>query len=193
MPTIDKKHFLKTVTILYDTREQKNKHILDALAAAGIPTEQRKLDYGDYSFTADGRDFSLSCVVERKANVDELYTNIMSDLKDRKNGLTGRFEKELYAGSQLSKSFTIVIENIANWGELKDYKVPDWRMDANPLRCKKDIGEQVYATLRAWTAQNRYNASIEFVKDKAETADRMLDLFYYYWRSYKEMTGARRE
>ena len=76
---IDKKTFLKTVTILYDTREQKNQHILSALGDMGVMTEQRKLDYGDYSFTADGSDFSLSCVVERKANVDELYNNIMND------------------------------------------------------------------------------------------------------------------
>ena len=62
---IDKKTFLKTVTILYDTREQKNQHILSALGDMGVMTEQRKLDYGDYSITADGRDFSLSCVVER--------------------------------------------------------------------------------------------------------------------------------
>ena len=60
---IDKKTFLKTVTILYDTREQKNQHILSALGELGVMTEQRKLDYGDYSFTADGRDFSLSCVI----------------------------------------------------------------------------------------------------------------------------------
>ena len=63
---IDKKTFLKTVTILYDTREQKNQHILAALAEMGVRAEERKLDYGDYSFTADGRDgsrlldFSLS-------------------------------------------------------------------------------------------------------------------------------------
>ena len=115
--SIDKKTFLKTVTVLYDTREQKNKHILDALAQMGIMTEQRKLDYGDYSFTADGRDFSLSCVVERKANVDELYNNIMQD--------RGRLEKELYAASQCAKQLTIVVENIGSWDELRSYCDPD--------------------------------------------------------------------
>ena len=38
---IDKKTFLKTVTVLYDTREQKNAHILSALAEMGIQTEER--------------------------------------------------------------------------------------------------------------------------------------------------------
>ena len=184
MATIDKKHFLKAVTILYDTREQKNKHILDALAQMGIMAEQRKLDYGDYSFTADGRDFSLSCVVERKANVDELYTNIMSD--------RGRLEKEFYAAAQLAKSFTLLVEGVSNWDELKAYSVPDWAMQRNPERKVKDIGAHVYSTLRAWTARDRYGASVEFVKDKEQTAAKLLELFYYYWRSYKEMTGARR-
>ena len=76
---IDKKTFLKTVTILHDTREQKNAHIIEALDKLGVKHEERKLDYGDYSFTADGRDFSMSCVVERKANVDEIYNNVTSD------------------------------------------------------------------------------------------------------------------
>ena len=181
---IDKKQFAKTVTVLYDTREQKNKHILDYLAANGIPTEQRKLDYGDYSFIADGRDFSLSCVVERKANVDELYTNIMSD--------RGRLEKEFYAAAQLAKSFTLLVEGVSTWNELKDYTVPDWAMQRNPERKVQTIGIHVYNTLRAWTARDRYGVSVEFVKDKEQTAAKMLELFYYYWRSYKEMTGARK-
>lgn len=181
---IDKKHFLKTVTILYDTREQKNKHIIDALSELGIMTEQRKLDYGDYSFTADGRDFSLSCVVERKANVDELYTNVMSD--------RGRLEKEFYAGAQLARSFTLLVEGVGSWEELRAYEVPDWAMKRNPERKVQNIGVHVYSTLRAWTARDRYGASVEFVKNSEQTAARLLELFYYYWRSYKEMTGARR-
>ena len=40
----DKKAFMQAVSVLYDTREQKNAHILDALAALGVPAEQRKLD-----------------------------------------------------------------------------------------------------------------------------------------------------
>ena len=138
---IDKKTFLKTVTILYDTREQKNQHILTALAEMGVRAEERKLDYGDYSFTADSRDgsrlldFSLSCVVERKSNVDELSNNIMSD--------RGRLEKELYAASQCAKQLTLVVENIGGWEELRNYRVPAWQMKANPQRIKEDIGAPV--------------------------------------------------
>ena len=181
---IDKKTFLKTVTILYDTREQKNQHILAALGELGVPFEERKLDYGDYSFTADGRDFSLSCVVERKANVDELYNNIMSD--------RGRLEKELYAASQCAKQLTLIVENIGGWEELRSYRVPAWQMKANPQRVKEDIGVPVYSTLKSWQSGNRYRFSVEFLPDKSQTAAKMLEIFYYYWRTYKEMTGVRK-
>lgn len=181
---IDKKTFLKTATVLYDTREQKNSHILSALAEMGVMTEERKLDYGDYSFTADGRDFSLSCAVERKAGVDELYGNIMQD--------RGRIEKELYAASQCAKQFTLVIENVAGWEALKTYRVPAWQMKANPQRIREDIGAPVYTTLKSWQGGNRYRFSVEFVPEKAQTAAKLLEIFYYYWRSYKEMTGVRK-
>ena len=181
---IDKKTFLKTVTILYDTREQKNAHILSALAEMGVRAEERKLDYGDYSFTADGRDFSLSCVVERKANVDEIYGNITAD--------RGRIEKELYSAAQLAKQLTLIIEGISSWEELRAYRVPAWQMKANPQRVKEDIGALVYSTLKAWQTGSRYHFSVEFSESKDKTAAKMLEIFYYYWRSYKEMTAARR-
>ena len=89
---IDKKSFLKIVTVLYDTREQRNEHILSGLNALGVRAERQKLDYGDYSFRTSTKDFSMSCVIERKANVDELYQNTMYDPE--------RIEKEFRAGTE---------------------------------------------------------------------------------------------
>lgn len=183
--TIDKKTFLKQVSILCDTREQKNDHIIQELKKAGIPTEERKLDYGDYSFAAEGRDFSLSCVVERKANVDELYGNIMTD--------SDRLKKELYAANCLSKELTVVIENVGSWEQLKTYQVPESQMNANPQRVNKDIGATVYAALKSWQKSNRYNFKVEFVNDKQDTWKKLLEIFYYYWRNYKELTAERKK
>ena len=73
----NKQTFLHNITILHDTREQESRHILEVLDCLKIKHEEKKLDYGDYSFSIDERDFSLSCLVERKANADELYNNIM--------------------------------------------------------------------------------------------------------------------
>lgn len=179
----DKKAFMAAVSVLYDTREQKNAHILDALAALGVPAEQRKLDYGDYSFVC-GRDFSMSCVIERKANIDEIYGNLTSE--------RGRIEKELYAASQCAKQMTIIIEGCKDWEALKSYTVPDWQMRTQPQRVKQDIGKFVYTSLKAWKSSNRYKFDVAFCEDKTQTAAAMLEIFYYYWRNYKEMTAARR-
>lgn len=177
----DKKTFLKNVCILIDTREQKNEHITKRLDELGIQYESRKLDYGDYSFTVTGHDFSMSCVVERKANVDELYGNIMHD--------RGRIEKELYAGSRLAKQLTIIIEKCEGWDALKAYTLPKYKQYEG--RKVYDIGKYVYATLKAWKSGNRYAFDVEF-SDGRNTVDKMLEVFYYYWHSYHELTAARR-
>lgn len=67
----EKQQFMKKVTIICDTREQENKHIITALDEMKISHENRKLDFGDYSFYIDGRDFSLSCIIERKGCIIE--------------------------------------------------------------------------------------------------------------------------
>ncbi|MBO5449412.1 MAG: ERCC4 domain-containing protein [Ruminococcus sp.] len=179
-----KKDFMKKVCIIIDTREQKNKHITSALDSMGIAYESRKLDFGDYSFTAEGRDFSMSCVVERKANVDEIYSNIMQE--------RGRIEKELYAAANLSNQCTIFIENVAGWEELKAYEVPGWQMEKLPQRKVRDIGRHVYSALRSWKSSNRYRFDVQFIPDNAKTAERLLENFYYYWHNYKEQTAARK-
>lgn len=179
---ITKQDFLKKVTILIDTREQKNKHITDALDNLGVMYESYKTDYGDYTFTCEGRDFSLSCVVERKADVDELYGNIMQD--------RGRLEKEFYAASKLSTQFTLLIEGVGSWNDLKEFQVPNWQMEKFNRKISR-IGEHCYNTLQAWRTGNRYGFNVEFVQDKNNTATKLLEIFYYYWRTYKELTEAR--
>ena len=75
----EKLGFMKQVTILVDTREQKNLHILNILDGLGVQHEAQKLDFGDYSFRIGGKDFSRSCIIERKADIDEVYGNITAD------------------------------------------------------------------------------------------------------------------
>lgn len=180
----DKQDFLKKVTIYVDTREQVNDHITAVFDEYGIKHESRKLDYGDYSFKVEDKDFSMSCVIERKANVDEIYNNVVQD--------RGRIEKEMYAASNQAKELIMILENIGSWDELKAFKVPDWQMQRDSQRKVTDIGKVVYATLRSWTRGNRYKFSVEFSADKNMTAAKMLELFYYFWHNYKEQTAARR-
>ena len=83
----EKSDFMKAVTILIDTREQVNNHIVEVLDNLGIMHESQKLDFGDYSFKVGDKTFSVACVIERKANIDELYGNVTTDRE--------RIEKEL--------------------------------------------------------------------------------------------------
>ena len=83
----EKEKFLKDITILVDTREQKNSHIIEYLNKFNINHAPTKLDFADYSFMVGNTDFRNSCVIERKASVNEIWSNIT---KERE-----RFEKEL--------------------------------------------------------------------------------------------------
>lgn len=179
----EKKHFMKCVTILTDTREQKNEHIIKALDAYGVMHESRKLDYGDYSFIADGKDFSHSCIIERKANVNEVYSNISSDRE--------RIEKELDTISRNARQCIFLLENCEGWDALKTYSLPKDEVERTGRKVQ-NIGAACYGTLQAWRCGNRYNFTVEFVPDVRSSAARMLELFFWYYHNYRKQTAARK-
>jgi ERCC4-type nuclease len=181
---IDKKTFLKLVTICVDTREKEWGHIESAFDELNVKHETRKLDYGDYSFVVNDRDFSMSCVIERKASVDELYNNMMQDRE--------RISKEFDIGSRLAKQVVLLIEGLPSLEKLKDYTVPDWQMKTAPQRVKRDIGAFCYTTLLSWQTGNRYNFRTVVSPHKKDTAAKILEEFYYYWRNYSELVAARK-
>ncbi|WP_410495054.1 ERCC4 domain-containing protein [Cellulosilyticum sp. ST5] len=179
---MDKKEFIKKVTILIDTREKENKHIIDRLNDLNVKYEVRKLDFADYSFLIDDRDFSQSCVIERKANVDELYGNVMHDRT--------RIEKEFFAMSRLANQCVLIVENCPSQKKLKEAKVSDRDMEKQNRKVK-NIGEHCYNTIRSWQCGNRYNFRTIFLKDNMETAVNILEEFWWYYRNYKKLTGNR--
>lgn len=179
----ERKEFLKKVTVLIDTREQKNEHIVSELQRFGIMFENRKLDYGDYSFIADGRDFSRSCVIERKATINELYGNITSDRE--------RIEKELDTISKNAIQCTLLLEGSKGWKHLKEFEISKDGAECQGRKVR-NIGETVYSTLQAWRCGNRYRFDVEFMPDEKESAGKMLEIFYYYWHNYKKQTAPRR-
>lgn len=178
----EKKDFMKKVNIIIDTREQKNAHIVAVLDEIGIMHESKKLDYGDYSFQIDGKDFSGICVVERKANVNEIYGNVSSDRE--------RIEKELDTASKNANQLTFLIENVQDWNALKSFSLPEKDMDKG--RKVKNIGETCYSTLQAWKCGNRYDFNVEFVPDIIKTAVKIVEIFYWYYHNYKKLTAPRR-
>lgn len=189
MAVNDKTAFIKAVTVLADSREKENAHILKAFSDMKVKVEQRKLDIGDYSFALPGRDFSLSCAVERKANPEEIYGNIM----ERMPGHTNRLEKELLAGSRCLTQMTLLIEGVDSMDALRGYVIPEWKMKMTPQRVNAEIGQTCYSALRAWQLGNRYNFRVECVGDKANVAAKILEEFYYFFHNFKDSIAPRRK
>lgn len=82
------KEIKKNLTILIDTREKENRHIIDFFEKKKINYIIKKLDYGDYSCmipsgTIEGQTsdiyFDRDFIIERKNSIDELAGNFKDD------------------------------------------------------------------------------------------------------------------
>lgn len=109
------KRLIDSITILVDTREQVNDHILKYLDDKSISYKSKKLDYGDYSFMIPANDeldiprdlfFDKDVIIERKHSLEELSSNL-SNGRDR-------IEKEF---SLAPKTKVLLIEN-ANYSDI---------------------------------------------------------------------------
>ena len=133
------KNILDNLTILIDTREKANSHIINFFNKKKIPYKVQKLDYGDYSimmprgsFNGQTRDiyFTNDIVLERKFCIDEIAMN----LKDKKTNINeikqeiidllgkqylekvlksdyNRFKQELTSINKYGITFKILIED----------------------------------------------------------------------------------
>ena len=64
------------ITILIDSREQKNWHITNYLKQRGIAYETTHIITGDYSFKIGAVDYREQFAIERKAHFNEIVGNI---------------------------------------------------------------------------------------------------------------------
>ncbi|MBY0144311.1 ERCC4 domain-containing protein [Neobacillus niacini] len=101
------KELLSKLTILVDTREKENQHILQYFNDKGITYESMKLDTGDYSVMLPAnpglgiiRNLYFPVAIERKNSLNELVQTI----KDRT-----RFENELIRSQKFR--FLLMIED----------------------------------------------------------------------------------
>lgn len=184
-----KTDFCRAVTVLIDTREKEYAHITDGLDALGVVWRREKLSFGDLSFEVAGRSFAEKCAVERKADADELYGNLMEKVRGAQEN---RLEKEVAGAAKEVNQFVLLLEGVASMEALRSYQVPDWKMKAAPQRIKADIGEMCYSRIRAWQCANRYNLRVECVPDKGQTVARVLEIFYYYYHNYRALVAPRR-
>lgn len=164
------KELLKSMTLLVDTREQENGHILAWLDKQKVPHISRKLDFGDYSFYLPAnpemgiaRDlyFNNSIAIERKNSLDELAGNIA-------DGRTA-FENELIRAKGAGARLFLMVEN-ANYADIVKH---NYRAQYDP--------KAFVATLK--TFEHRYGLDINFVHGSC-SADFIFRTLYYYLREH---------
>ncbi|MEH7440469.1 ERCC4 domain-containing protein [Neobacillus drentensis] len=157
---------LKTITILVDTREQKNEHIIQYFEAKGIAYKSHKEDTGDYSVMLpknEGlgiyRDTYFPVAVERKNSVDELAQTI----KERT-----RFENELIRGQRLK--FILMVEDPNGYENLI---LGNYQSQFEP--------KALLGSLKSF--ETRYGFSTVFIPKKA-AGNYIFHHLYYHVRNY---------
>lgn len=156
------------MTILTDTREKSNLHLIEYWDKKGILHKKRALDYGDYSFMIPKNEslniprdcyFDKEIVVERKGSAEELSTNLT---KER-----DRLEKEL---SLAPKNKVILIENCS----YVDIVTGNYDTQYN----KKSY----WASLHSFW--HRYDVPIMFMPDDKFSGLFIRGYFEYYFKNY---------
>ena len=126
------KILLDNVIVLIDTREQKNKHIIDYLDKRGIEWQSQKLESGDYSIkTKANENIGLPeitlenlCCVERKKTLDELIGNLTNGRE--------RFFREF---ERFGGKIVIAVEENC----YKDVVTQNYRSQMNPVALNNSI------------------------------------------------------
>lgn len=159
------KKLLKSLTVLVDTREQKNIHIRGYLDKNSIDHKSKKLDFGDYSFMLPENKelgimrpiyFNDQISLERKANIEELSNNFTHNRT--------QFENELIrsTGSKL----ILLVENERGYEDIINH---NYKTQYNP--------KSFLATLHSF--KHRYDLDTVFIKP--ELAGNYIYYSFYYW------------
>lgn len=166
MEAFEQAAMLDSMKIYCDTREQPTERSKKRYESFGVPYERRKLEYGDYTYTAQKPDGSWIfpdseavnplLAIERKMHLDELAGCFTHD--------RGRFEREFERAKEHDARIILLIED-ANWENLLNGR---YRSKFNP--------KAFAASITTYIA--RYNITLVFCK--AETSGRLIhDLLYY--------------
>jgi ERCC4-type nuclease len=160
------KELLNSITILIDTREKENKHIIEHFDKKNIKYKSKALDKGDYSFFIPAnpdlsipRDlyFDGEITIERKASLEEISGNLTQQ--------RDRFEKEL---STFKGNMILLIEN-ANYYDICD---GNYKTEYD----KKSFLGSLH------TFSHRYDLPIVFMPKKEYSGIYIYVTFYYYLR-----------
>jgi ERCC4-type nuclease len=165
------KALLSSMTIIIDTREQKNSHIVDYLDKHKVAHTSKKLDYGDYSCMIPVnpelgivRDtyFTDVVAVERKNGLTELSNNLSND--------RDRFVSELLR-TKGTKLFLMIENTLGGYDDILNHKYNS-----------KYNEKSFIATLKSFEAQ--FNINISFLPDKELSGFFIFSTLYYTVRNY---------
>lgn len=155
---------LGRMSILCDTREQDNAHVLAFFDKNKIPHDKRTLKTGDYSALFDDCTLEHRVVIERKGSLNELATNLAADRQ--------RFEDEMIRSKANGIKVFLIVEG-GSWKDLYDHK---YRSELLP--------KSFAASLLSWQA--RYNLTVIFC-EKEETGHMIYSTLWYWLRA--ELSG----
>ncbi|WP_061293688.1 ERCC4 domain-containing protein [Clostridium botulinum] len=110
-----KKLLKENFMILYDTREQKNEHVLNYFDEKKVKYKKKKIDEGDYTAIITKcpemgiyRDIYFPVAIERKNSVDELAGNL-SEKTDTRDDI--RLIRELQRAKVKGIKISLIIED----------------------------------------------------------------------------------
>lgn len=162
------KELLKSIIILVDSRENANSHILKWFDEKKISYKIEKLEFCDYSFLLPAnselgfnRDlyFADKISIERKGSLEEISGNFTTDRL--------RFESEFIRSKG---KVHLLIENAS----YEDIITHNYKTEYNP--------SAFIGGLHSFA--DRYNFSINFIKDNKYSAQFIYYTFYYFCRNY---------
>lgn len=167
--------------ILIDSKEQRNMHITQVLSNKGIKFKVVNLDFCDYTFEFQNKDYRDLCAVERKASLTELSGNVAQGHK--------RFDNEFRRGMNNNCKMTLLIEDIMG----REKMIYRRAKDSNPLLTndeKKEgtwksgvIANSIIGTLKAF--KERYNLDLVFCR-KIESAEKIIEIFEKFLQEEKQ-------
>ena len=150
------KEKLKGLTIIIDRREQVKEHITGYFDKQKVLYTERSMSVGDYSAMIEDMTLEHDVSVERKANLDELCSNLTAD--------RDRFEREFQRAKCNGTKVYLLIEN-ASWN---DILLHNYRSKLSP--------KSLMASLLSW--QVRFNITVTFCKP-SETGQIIYGILYY--------------
>ena len=150
------KEYLSKLTVIVDSKEKVNSHILTYFDSKNIPYKVRNLETGDYSAMIDDMTFEHDFFIERKANLTEICGNFTQTRE--------RFEREfLRAKAEKAKPYLLIEDSTVD-----DIYLGDYRSKVKP--------KSLIASFLTW--QTRFNATIMFCS-KQNSGRLIYGILYY--------------